>query len=87
MRDIIRSQLIVHLDPKLVDELLDAHSEAKRNYYLGGLRLSAVEGGRFCEAAFRLLQQITTGQFTPLGNQLDTDQLIRTLAALPAIRR
>lgn len=84
MRDIIQSQLTNHLDSKLVDELLKAYSEAKRNYYLGGLRLSAVEGGRFCEAAFRLLQQITTSQFTPLGNQLNTEQLIQTLANLPS---
>ena len=32
-------------DPKIVDELLAAFEEAKRNYYLGGLRLNAVEGG------------------------------------------
>jgi len=43
--------------------------EAKRNFYLGGLRLSAVEGGRFCEATFRLLQQRTTGKFNALGNK------------------
>lgn len=80
MREIIRSQLIEYLDTNLVDELLDAYSEAKRNYYLGGLRLSAVEGGRFCEAAFRLLQQITLSHYTPLGNQLNTNQIISMLA-------
>jgi hypothetical protein len=71
----IRAQLAAKLDAKLVDELLEAHEEAKRNFYLGGDRLSAVEGGRFCEAAFRLLEQITTGKYTPLGKQLDTNKL------------
>jgi hypothetical protein len=75
------------LDPALVDELLAAYQEAKRNFYLGGLRLSAVEGGRFCEAAFRLLQQRTTGTFEALGKQIDSDALIRSLANIPAAKQ
>jgi hypothetical protein len=63
---------------------LAAYEEAKENFYLGGLRLSAVEGGRFCEAAFRMLQQKAFGTFDPLGTPLDTEQLIRKLAARPA---
>ncbi len=84
MREIIRQQLANSLDINIVDELLEAHAEAKRNYYLGGLRLSEVEGGRFCEASFRLLEQITTGNFTPVGRRLNTNELIRNLANLPA---
>ena len=71
------------LDGILVHELIEAYVEAKRNFYLGGLRLSEVEGGRFCEAAFRLLQAIGTGKVTPLGKQLDTEKLINQLASLP----
>jgi hypothetical protein len=77
----VRQGLLASLDPGLVDELLAAHQEAKRNFYLGGLRLSAVEGGRFCEAAFRLLQQRTKGAFDPLGKQLDTETLIKQLVS------
>jgi hypothetical protein len=84
VRSIIQTQLSSSLPPKLIDELLEAHSEAKRNLYLGGLRLSEVEGGRFCEAAFRLLEQITKVSFTPLGKQLDTEKLILFLANLPS---
>jgi hypothetical protein len=81
MRALIESELSSKLDAKLVKELLDAHAEAKRNFYLGGLRLSAVEGGRFCEAAFRLLQQITEGKHTPLNKSLPkTDELIFKLS-------
>jgi hypothetical protein len=69
-------------DHKLVDELLAAYHEAKRNFYLGGLRLSAVEGGRFCEAAFRMLEQATEGSYTPLGAQIRSDVLIKALAEL-----
>jgi hypothetical protein len=80
----VRAQLAASLDAKLVDELLAAHEEAKRNFYLGGARLAAVEGGRFCEAAFRLLEQIATGTYTALGTPLDTNRLIRQLESLPA---
>src|SRR5216684_592704 len=76
----LRRGLVASLDAGLVDELIAAYQEAKRNFYLGGLRLSAVEGGRFCEAAFRLLQHRTTKAFDPLGKQLDTDALIKRLA-------
>ncbi|MGB6974680.1 MAG: hypothetical protein WBD67_08370 [Terracidiphilus sp.] len=87
MLNIVRQGLVVSLDSVLVDELLAAYQEAKRNFYLGGLRLSAVEGGRFCEAAFRLLQQRTTGKFDPLGKQVDSDGLIKLLANIPAAQQ
>jgi hypothetical protein len=73
-----------HFDSKLVDELLAAYEHAKDNFHLGGLRLSAVEGGRFCEAAFRMLEQATTTRFTPLNKQLDTTRIISDLANLPS---
>ena len=61
----------------LVDELLDAYVEAKRRFYLRDLRPQEVEGGRFSEAAFRLLQHICGKTVTPLGKQLPS---IDTLA-------
>jgi hypothetical protein len=75
-----------HFDAKLVDELLAAHQDAKHNFYLGGLRLSEVEGGRFCEAAFRLLQEATTGKFTDLGTALNTTKIISDLANVPSAK-
>ena len=82
--DSIREQLIASLNDTLVEELLAAYGEAKRNHLLGGHRLSAVEGGRFCEAAYRILEHVTTGSFLPLGKPLNTDMLARRLAALPS---
>jgi hypothetical protein len=82
MLSTIRAGLAKFHDSKLVDELIEAYVEAKRNYYLGGLRLSAVEGGRFCEAAYRILEERATKQYLPLGKQLDTEKLMHTLANL-----
>ncbi len=84
MIEIIRQGLAKNYNKKLVDELLEAYVEAKRNFYLGGLRLSAVEGGRFCEAAFRILEEATTGAFTPLGKSLDVEKLRERLSKLPS---
>jgi len=80
----MRTCLVASFTPRLVDELLDAYTEAKEHFYLGGLRLSEVEGGRFTEAALRLLEERTTGTYTPLGTQLDSEGIAKRLANLPA---
>ncbi len=82
MRSTIEAQLAGKIDSNLVRKLLDSHAEARRNFHLGGFRLSAVEGGRFCEGAFRILEQISTGKWTPLGKQIDTEKLIEKLRSL-----
>jgi hypothetical protein len=82
MINTVKKILTARFDAQVVEELSQAYLEAKKNYYEGGHRLSAVEGGRFCEAAFRLLEQHTSGTFTPIGVSLNTENLIRTLAAL-----
>jgi hypothetical protein len=84
MLDQIAKSLKAQFDVALVDELLAAYQDAKHNFYLGGLRLGAVEGGRFCEAAFRMLQQATTKKFTPLGKQIDANGITLQLMNLPS---
>jgi hypothetical protein len=54
----------------LVDELVEAFSEAKRRFYRDDLRPSEIEGARFSEAVFRILEWITTQTYTPLGQSL-----------------
>jgi hypothetical protein len=55
---------------ELVNELLEAFAEAKRRFYRGDLRPSEIEGARFSEAAFRILEWNTAQQYTPLGGTL-----------------
>jgi hypothetical protein len=63
--------LAAGIPSSLVNELLEAYSEAKRRYHLGDLRPNIVEGGRFSEAALRVLQWATnSGNFTPVGQRL-----------------
>lgn len=71
---------------ELVDELIKAYVEAKRRYHLNDLRPQAVEGGRFSEAVFRILQWATdNGTYTPLSKSMPkVDSLLQTLANVPA---
>ncbi len=75
MIQVVRKGLAQFYEPKLVDELIQAYLDTKRNFYLGNLRPAEVEGGRFCEAAFRLLEQHAKGKYTPLGKQLSTETI------------
>jgi hypothetical protein len=75
----LRSSLVQAFPGRLVDELIECYSEQKRNLYLGRMRPTEVEGGRFSEAAFRMLQHAGGIAVTPLGNQLNTEGIIRSL--------
>jgi hypothetical protein len=78
----IKNSLVVRFPTNLVDELIECYVEQKKNFYLGRLRPTEVEGGRFAEAAFRMLQHFGGLSVTPLGMRLDTDAIIRSLANL-----
>jgi hypothetical protein len=80
----LKASLITRFPVGLVDQLLECYVEQKRNFYLGRLRPNEVEGGRFAEAAFRMLQHAGGLSVTALGTQLDTDGVIRCLTALPS---
>lgn len=80
----IRISLISRFPTRLVDELIECYMEQKRNFYLGRMRPNEVEGGRFAESAFRMLQHAAGLPVTPLGTQLDTDAIIRALGSLPS---
>lgn len=64
----------------LADELMEAFLEAKRRFYLGDLRPNAVEGGRFAEAAFRILQSVSDpgGAYTAIGKTLPRVDVLLT---------
>jgi hypothetical protein len=58
------------IPPELVDELVEAFSEAKRRFYRDDLRPSEIEGARFSEAVFRILEWATSQTYTALGQNL-----------------
>src|ERR1039458_2117087 len=78
----IKNCLVARFPTTLVDELISCYVEQKKNYYLGRMRPNEVEGGRFAEAAFRMLQHAAGIAVTPIGTQLDTEGIVRGLAPL-----
>lgn len=65
---------------ELTTELLDAFSEAKRRYFTSDMRPNSIEGGRFSEAAFRILQWQTQGKYTSIGRTLPSvDKMMEML--------
>lgn len=65
---------------ELVNDLLEAFTEAKRRFYRDDLRPSEIEGARFSEAVFRILQWATTQKYTALGKTLPSvDAMMSTL--------
>jgi len=79
----LRSEFVAAGIPaEVATELFEAFLELKRRFAIGDLRPNVIEGGRFSEAAFRVLQWITTGQFTPIGKTLPkVPTLLGTLAS------
>jgi len=70
MLDQVRAGLEVRFPKELVNQLLETYIETKRQYYLAHLRPNEVEGGRFAEAVFRLLEVVTKGSYTPLSTRI-----------------
>ena len=54
----------------LAAALLSEYAEAKRRFYLDDHMPTEVEGGRFAEAALRVLEHVLLGSATPLGKSL-----------------
>ena len=80
MLEIVKRNLEASIPPKLVEKLLEAYEELRVNDYLGKIRIHEVEGGRFAEAVFRILEHRTTGAHTPLGRSVDSEKIILNLA-------
>ncbi len=76
----IETSLLARFPQNLVDELIECYVEQKKNFYLGRMRPNEVEGGRFAEAAFRMLQHAAGLAVTPLGTRLNTDGVVLDLA-------
>ncbi|HVH50792.1 MAG TPA: hypothetical protein VM690_01495 [Gaiellaceae bacterium] len=69
--DDVRAGFVANGIPvELVDEVLATYTEAKRRFHLRDLRPQEVEGGRFSEAVFRVLQHLCGQRVTPIGKSL-----------------
>jgi hypothetical protein len=86
MLQTVRTDLQSRLPSELVDALLSSYEEIKQNFYLGKHEPSELNGGKFVEACFRILQHETNaGNYTPLGTQISNlIGRLRDLEQIPA---
>jgi len=81
----LRAQIAAASDAALAQELTEAYAELKNRYFRGDFRPGQLEGGRFTEAAFRILQLKATGCYTPIGKSLPkVADLMQTLQSADA---
>ena len=62
MRAKIESSLSANVPADIAKAMLDAHAELKENFYFEKFRPSELEGGRFAEAAIRVVQHLASGK-------------------------
>jgi hypothetical protein len=70
MRSKIETSLSAQVPPALAKALLDAHTELKENFFFGKFRPSELEGGRFAEAAIRVVQHLLTSTHVAMNKTL-----------------
>jgi hypothetical protein len=82
----VSNDLKSKLPPDLVNALLASYNELKQNFYIGKHEPSELNGGKFCEACFRILQHETNGgSYTSIGTSVpDLIGKLRDFEKLPA---
>lgn len=70
MRAKVETLLAAKAPAPLVTALLDAYADLKDNFIFEKFRPSELEGGRFAEAAIRIVQHLATGSHDPMGKPL-----------------
>lgn len=77
---IARSKLEAELASKVPNDilksLLDEYQHIKQQFFLGKFQPAELNGARFCECVLRLLELLSTGVYTPFGNELRSPKII-----------
>ena len=69
----------------LVKALLDSYAELKDNFNFERFRPSELEGGRFAEAAIRIVQHLATGSHDSIDKSLPPfDKIVASLEKVPS---
>ena len=85
MLDKVKIDLKTKLPADIVDHLLTSYIEIKENYLLNRHEPSELNGGKFVEACFRILEFETKGSFTAIGvHTTDMIGKLRAFEQLPA---
>lgn len=72
----IEQALSVNLPQDIVISLLDQYQHIKQQFFLRKFQPSELNAARFGECVLRLIEFIDTGNYTPLGKQLNSEKII-----------
>lgn len=72
-------KIFENIPPDLVDKLTEYYFRIKQNYARAHYEPAELNGGKFCEIVFRVLEWQTQGTYTAFGHSLDMAKLARTL--------
>jgi hypothetical protein len=81
LKDEIAARMSQDVPKELLERLLDEYIDLKRQFALGRHRPEELQGGRFAEAFFRILEHLNdpTQSFTPFGQQLNRQRVVNLI--------
>jgi len=83
MIDNIMKNLSTYIDPDLVTNLIGHYQELKQKFFLGQYEPSQLNCAKFGEVVMRILEYITTGNYTSFDKTVSLDTLAKKLEQLP----
>jgi hypothetical protein len=81
---IAESTIISILKPtfpeEIITNMLMEYKHIKKSFFLGEYRPAELTGARFAECVLRLLEFINTGNYTPFGTQVNSENVINRIS-------
>ncbi len=71
--------LSANLPNEIVITMLDEYQHIKQQFLLRKFQPSELNAGRFGECVMRILEYLNTGEHTPFGTQLRSEQIIKSI--------
>ena len=78
-KDELVKALSANLPNEIVIIMLDEYEHIKQQFLLRKFQPSELNAGRFGECVMRILEYLNTGNYTPFGTQLRSEQIIRSI--------
>jgi hypothetical protein len=76
----IKVALSTQLPQEIITALLDEYQHIKQQFFLRKFQPAELNAARFSECALRLIEFLDTGNYTPFGKQLNTQNIINRVS-------
>ncbi|MDM9384550.1 hypothetical protein QUB80_28180 [Chlorogloeopsis sp. ULAP01] len=79
-RSQIETALSTKLPQEIISALLDEYQHIKQQFFLRKFQPAELNAARFSECVLRLIEFLDTGNYTPFGKQLNTQNIINRVS-------